>query len=197
MTKQPSISVAMPVYNGAIFLRECLDSILCQTFQDFELLIVDDGSTDDTCNIVESYKDERIRLVKNRHDYIASCNLLLKLAKGKYIARMDADDIMMPKRLQIQYEYMETHPEISVTSGYFAEVDLHNDYHESKLIEYTYTLEKLLRVNHVVNPASMLRTDDIIKNKILYEKEYIYAEDYRFWANCLKNGLVIKNCHII
>ena len=107
---QIPISVIMPVYNGARYLRECLDSILCQTFRNFELLIVDDGSTDDTCDIIRSYSDNRIRLIESRHDYIASCNLLLKEAKGKYLARMDADDIMMPDRLMAQYEYMEISP---------------------------------------------------------------------------------------
>ncbi len=91
------ISVVMPVYNGAAHIRECLDSILHQTFHDFEVLIVDDGSTDNTCDIILSYNDSRIRLIRNRHDYIASSNLLFAKAKGKYIARMDSDDIMIPQ----------------------------------------------------------------------------------------------------
>lgn len=81
--KNIAISVCMPVYNGSAHLRECIDSILEQTFTDFELLIADDGSTDDTCAIVRSYTDPRIRLLQNRHDYIATLNLLLDEARGR------------------------------------------------------------------------------------------------------------------
>ena len=107
----------MPVYNGAAHIRECLDSILSQTFHDFEVLIVDDGSTDDTCDIINSFGDQRIRLTQNHHDYIASSNLLLTRAKGKYIARMDSNDIMMPDRLRLQFEYMEAHPDMDAVGG--------------------------------------------------------------------------------
>ena len=89
----------MPVYNASRYLRDCIDSILSQSFTDFELLIVDDGSTDDSVEIIRSYSDSRIRLIENKHDYIGSLNLLLQEARGKYIARMDADDVMLPNRL--------------------------------------------------------------------------------------------------
>lgn len=77
------ISICMPVYNRAQFIKECIDHILQQTFKDFELLIVDDGSSDETCKIIMSYDDPRIRLIQNKHDYIGSCNLLFEEAKGK------------------------------------------------------------------------------------------------------------------
>ena len=105
------------MYNAALHLQECLDSILSQTFGDFELLIMDDGSTDESVAIVEACNDPRVRLIKNEHDYIASLNLLLAEAKGKYIARMDADDVMMPYRLEVQHGYMEKHPEVGVLGG--------------------------------------------------------------------------------
>ena len=114
----PSISVCMVTYNASPFLRDCLDSILSQTFTDYELLIVDDGSTDDTVDIIRSYPDGRIRLIRHLHDYIASLNLLYNNAIGKYIARMDADDVMVADRLQAQYEYMEAHPEIDILGGH-------------------------------------------------------------------------------
>ncbi len=95
MNSNISISVCMPVYNASRYLRDCIDSILSQSFTDFELLIVDDGSTDDSVEIIRSYSDSRIRLIENKHDYIGSLNLLLQEARGKYIARMDADDVIM------------------------------------------------------------------------------------------------------
>ena len=102
MNSNISISVCMPVYNASRYLRDCIDSILSQSFTDFELLIVDDGSTDDSVEIIRSYSDSRIRLIENKHDYIGSLNLLLQEARGKYIARMDADDVMLPNRLETQ-----------------------------------------------------------------------------------------------
>ena len=117
MKNRVPVSVVMPVYNGAAHIRECLDSILRQTFHDFEVLIVEDGSTDDTCDIINSFGDQRIRLTQNHHDYIASSNLLLTRAKGKYIARMDSNDIMMPDRLRLQFEYMEAHPDMDAVGG--------------------------------------------------------------------------------
>lgn len=89
----PQVSVCMPMYNASKYLRECIDSVLAQTFKDFEFLIVDDGSDDDSVEIVKSYHDDRIRLMQNKHDYIGSLNMLLEEACGKYIARMDADDV--------------------------------------------------------------------------------------------------------
>ena len=105
--RNPVISVCMSMYNASKYLRECIDSVLAQTFKNFEFLIVDDGSTDNSVEIVKSYNDSRIRLLCNKHDYIESLNLLLKEAQGKYIARMDADDVMQYNRLSIQYEYLQ------------------------------------------------------------------------------------------
>lgn len=82
--KDLPISVCMPMYNASRYLRECIDSILAQTFTDFELLIVDDGSTDESVEIVESYHDPRIRLIKNKHDYIASLKRLDKERERKF-----------------------------------------------------------------------------------------------------------------
>lgn len=108
------------MYNAARFIKDCIDSVLSQSFQDLELLVVDDGSTDNSCDIVNSVRDNRIRLIRNQHDYVGSLNKLLDEAKGKYIARMDADDVMYPNRLAIQYEYMENHPDVDFIGGRMA-----------------------------------------------------------------------------
>lgn len=99
--KNPPVSIVLPMYNAAEYIKECVDSILMQTYSDFELLIIDDGSTDDSVEILEKYDDQRIRLIKNEHNFIASLNLGLKESRGKYIARMDADDKMKPHRLEM------------------------------------------------------------------------------------------------
>ena len=110
MESIPLVSVCVPVYNAAPYLRECIDSILAQSFADFELLLADDGSTDDSRAIIRSYADPRVRLIEREHDYIATLNALLDAARGKYVARMDADDRMLKDRLRTQVDYMEATP---------------------------------------------------------------------------------------
>ena len=97
----PKVTVLMPVYNSARFLREALDSILAQTWQDLELLAIDDGSTDRSLEVLHSYRDPRLRIVSHQQysGLTATLNEGIDLAKGEYIARMDADDAMVPERL--------------------------------------------------------------------------------------------------
>lgn len=116
--KAPKITVLMPVYNAGPFLREAMESILCQTFADFEFLIMDDGSTDNSVDIVASYHDRRIRLIKNERNLgiSATLNRGITLASTDLIARMDADDISYPARLQKQYDYMMSHPACALLS---------------------------------------------------------------------------------
>ena len=94
------VTVMITVYNGEKYISECIESILKQTYTNFELLIVDDGSTDNTRRLIRDFKDLRIRLIENTHDYIHSLNIGLNNSRGEYIDRIDADDIMMPERLQ-------------------------------------------------------------------------------------------------
>ena len=110
------VSVVMPVYNGALYLREAIDSILSQTHSNLELIIINDGSTDDSERIIQSYTDERIVYLKNEVNsrICVTLNRGLDIAKGKYIARMDCDDISVLNRLEVQVEFMESHPEIGI-----------------------------------------------------------------------------------
>ncbi len=114
---EPALSVVMPVYNAARWLRECLESILSQDFTDFEFIVADDGSTDESRAIVRSFADARIRLLELPHDYIGTLNRMLAEVRGRYICRMDADDLMMPGRLRCQFKYMEAHPKVDVWCG--------------------------------------------------------------------------------
>jgi glycosyltransferase involved in cell wall biosynthesis len=101
--KMPLITVVMPVYNGEAFVGKSVDSILSQSLGDFEFVIVDDGSTDRTGEILRSYVDPRVRVLKQEHaGLISSLNRAISLASGQYIARMDADDVSLPRRLELQ-----------------------------------------------------------------------------------------------
>lgn len=190
MRNSVPISVCMPMYNAAPYLRECIDSILSQSFEDFELLIVDDGSTDNSRDIVRSYDDERIRLIENEHDYIGSLNMLLEEAKGKYIARMDADDVMMLNRLSIQFHYMETHPEVDVLGGAIQCIGIK----DNKIISYKedfVTAGDLLSGAVLAHPTVMMRTASTAG--LRYDSDYIYAEDYQLWCQALKAGMKMVN----
>jgi glycosyltransferase involved in cell wall biosynthesis len=115
-------TVLMPVYNGGKFIKEAIDSILGQTFRDFELLIVNDGSIDNSEEIIKSYHDPRIHLLTNKNNLglIASLNVGLRAAKGHYIARMDQDDISMPDRLERQINYLNAHPDVGLLGTTYA-----------------------------------------------------------------------------
>ena len=189
-----AVSVCMPVYNRHEYIRECMDSILAQTFTDFEVVIVDDGSTDDTCEIIESYHDPRIRLIRNKHDYIDSCNRAMYEAHGKYVARMDSDDIMMPDRLLLQYNYMEAHPEVDILGGNREFFGVLDDGDNSDIpYSDTVTPQMLLQQCCMSHPTVMMRRDKIVGNNLRYRSESIYAEDYLLWVCATIAGLTIKN----
>lgn len=192
MKKYPEISVCMPVYNREDYINECIDSILHQSFQNFEIIIVDDGSTDNTCALIESYQDSRIKLVKNRHNYIESTNLLFELAQGKYIARIDSDDIMLPKRLETQYSFLEKHPEIDILGGGYEtfgqESKVYPPQKSGDLDMYDF-----LEGCCIAHPTVMMRKERIKSFSLKYEADFIYAEDYRFWTQALLCRLKLYN----
>lgn len=116
---KPSITVLMPVYNAERFLQEAIDSVLQQTFTDFEFLILDDGSTDKSIDIIQAYTDPRIRFYQNEKNLgiSATLNRGIALATAEVIARMDADDLCYPHRLQQQWEYLQAHPDCALVSS--------------------------------------------------------------------------------
>lgn len=186
------ITVGLPVYNAAPYLKECIDSILSQSFMNFELLIIDDGSTDTSIDIIREYKDERIRLIESEHNYIRTINRLIEESKGKYFARMDADDIMMPDRLQIQYDYMEAHPDIDILGGavqYFGDTTgTFTPYHKG-------VMEMGMFANGcaLAHSSVMLVRKRFLDKKLRYDERYVYAEDYHLWVQALEAGLHITN----
>lgn len=181
--KNAKVTVLMPVRNGEKYIKDAINSVLNQTFEDFELLIVDDGSTDQTVDIVQSYTDERIRLEKRTHNFIANLNEGLMLSSGSYIARMDADDIMHTERLRIQYKRMELNPELTVCGTWvkvFNDNGTENSFIKGGLNTINNPIIELLHHNMLVHPSVMIRKDFIIRNNIRYQN-YPYVEDYKLW----------------
>ena len=183
----------MPCYNADKHIEECIDSVLNQTFSDFEFIIVDDGSTDRTVEIIKSYSDNRIRLIENEHDFIQSSNLSIQLSEGKYIALMDSDDIMMPDRLLIQYNYLEHHPHIDLIGGGFERFGNMRGVYQPPVNAECITMEEMMENNMIANPTAMIRQSAFAKIPVIYEEKYKYAQDYKLWMTMLAHGLLLDN----
>ena len=181
----PLVSVVLSVYNGEKYLGEAIESILNQTYKNFEFIIVNDGSADRSLKIIKSYDDERIVLIsrKNR-GLIASLNEGIKKAKGKYIARMDADDISLPQRFIEQVSYMEEHKDIGVC-GSWIEVFGENFNNKIWKLKTGNDVLKLMLLFAVpfAHPSVMIRKRILDEHKIIYDKIFLHAEDYKFWVD--------------
>lgn len=182
--KSPFVSVLMPVYNGSTFLEESLASILNQTYKNFEFIIIDDGSTDGTYQILKRYTktDQRIKIIshKKNRGIVFSLNQGLELAKGKYILRMDADDIAYPNRFVEQINFMETHPGYGVC-GTWIKVINDNPYIWMPPTSSDDIKTSLFFESVIAHPSACIRTKAL--KSLKYEQEYTYVEDYRLWIN--------------
>ncbi len=189
------VSVIMPVYNAEGFIKETVDSILNQTFQNFELIIVDDCSTDGSRRIIESIKDIRIRYYRNieNRGIAYTRNRALSLADAEYIAIMDDDDIAPPYRLEDSVCYMDRHLDIDVFGGNTCIIDENgNDIgcFPPAIRNYKLMQATLIFQNVFGNSTAMIRKSLIDKFSIRYEENMYGAEDYRFWAQCSKHGRI-------
>ena len=183
----PKISVVMPVYNGERYLKEAVDSILNQTLSDFEFIIIDDGSTDSTEDIIKSYSDSRIKYIKNEKNLgvALTLNKGLDAATGEYIARMDADDISLSDRFHKQTAFMEEHKNIAVCSGimeYFGEIKTPKCY-------TVFGIENM-RINMLFDsclyhPAVMMRRSVIEAEHYRYDNAFDKVEDYELWTRVM------------
>lgn len=195
--EEPVISVIMPVYNAAKFLRQSIDSVLSQTFKDFEFLIFNDASTDDSLVIIKSYTDPRIKLITSEVNtgYLPHLNHGFKIARGKYIARMDADDISHPERFQQQFDYLEQNTNVQIAGSF---ITLFSDEKETiKTIKYPvlpkYIKWHAIKGTPLAHPAVMLKTECIAQLNYFYDHHYYPAEDYDLWTRLLLKNYNIAN----
>ena len=180
------VTIIMPVYNGEKYLNETINSVLNQTFSDFEFLIIDDGSSDKTEEIIKSYTDSRICFVKNNENLkiISTLNKGLSLAKGKYIARIDADDICINTRLEKQVAFLESNPSIGLLGSNYKTFGTSN-----KNIHYPSLHEDLkfsaLFYNPFCHPSIMMRKEVLEKYQLRFNPDFLHVEDYKLWTEFL------------
>lgn len=184
----PAITVLMPAYNAEKYIAEAIDSVLAQTFTDFEFLIVDDGSTDNTANIIKSCRDERIRYIYQPNQGVAAAlNTGLAHASAELIARFDADDICYPGRLQQQYDFMQSEPEYHVVGSSADYVDEQNNF------VFTYNPmpvsllgpKQLLKVCPFVHSTVCFRRQTILEMGGYHAGAFAF-EDHLLWIKVLK-----------
>ena len=184
----------MPVYNTALYLREAMDSMLSQTFTDFELIVLDDCSPDNAEEILDTYDDPRIIRYKGEKNVGLSnvLNIGIDMARGKYIARMDSDDISLPDRLQVQVAYLEQHPDIDLVS---VGMQLFGAKEEVWIREQDPEKVKINALFHspVLHASSVWRKDSFEKNGLRFEQGMVPAEDYDLWVRVLLKGLKLVN----
>ena len=177
---KPVISVLMPVYNAAKYLPEAIESILQQTLPEFEFLIIDDGSTDESAEIVRSYKDPRICFVQNEKNLgiTATLNKGIQLASFELIARMDADDISYPERLEKQYQYFQTHPDCVLLSNAVRYVSANKERARNVYFNNDFIYYDLIYTCKINHPVVMFKRGVVLKEGGYQTK---YAEDFDLW----------------
>jgi glycosyltransferase involved in cell wall biosynthesis len=180
----PKISVVMSVYNSADFLKEAIDSILNQTFSDFEFIIINDGSTDNSLNIIKSYNDKRIKLIDNvvNKGLIYSLNKGFDEAIGKYIARMDADDISELDRLKKQFDFLELNENIGVLGGDYISFSNKHSKRLHSIVNSNEIKTFLLFSATMCHPTLMIRKNILVDNQFKYSETAKHVEDYDLWT---------------
>lgn len=202
------VSVLIPVYNGASFLKDTINSILNQSFTDFELILLNDASPDNSEEIIKTFTDSRIKYFHNEQNMgiSASRNKLMDLAQGEYMVVMDDDDISLPHRLAEQVEFMDTHLEITMAGAWcelFSTTPtkgiINKLKHRFYNLGWVWTQKNdpewqdMFRCNPIMHTTSILRRHDIQKHHIRYNPDYSPAEDYDLCRQILSAGLKLAN----
>lgn len=191
----PRVSVIMPSYNKSKYIAQSIESVLNQTYEDFELIIIDDASTDNSIDIIRSYDDPRIRLLQNACNcgMVFSRNRGLEESEGTYIALLDADDISIKNRLEKEVFFLDNNKDIDVVFGSCQEIDENNNIKELYFnpLKNPYFIKAELMVNDVVpNGSCMYRKEFIDMHNIRYRDGYWGMDDYLFWVECSLHGKI-------
>lgn len=189
----PEITVLLPAYNASDVISEAIESILNQSFENFEFLIINDGSTDNTLDIIQSYakKDTRIRILnQNNMGLIATLNRGLATSSAKFVARMDADDISLPNRLQLQLDTIKNNPKISVCGSSIEIIETN----EKSIKETAPNKIKAISIfaSPLVHPSVLMNKHDVLSVGG-YSPHALHAEDYDLWDRMISRGFQLSN----
>lgn len=194
LLQQGLVSVIMSNYNTPEeYLRTAIDSILNQTYTDIEFIIVDDCSTDQSKDVIQSYNDSRIILIENNENLglTKSLNIALHAAKGEFVARMDSDDYSYPDRFEKQVRFLQSHPDY-ILCGTAVELfgSGAHKYHQRIVVKEVplqeeWKIRQLFdNCTNIIHPTAMFRHQIMLNNHIQYNEKYVYAQDYRIWIDC-------------
>ncbi len=190
--QQPIVSIILPVYNCQYFLTKALDSVVKQSFSDWELIIIDDGSDIETQNILSSFQSKHINKIKiyrnnTNKGLIYSLNRGIDLCNGKYVARIDCDDEWSPDKLKKQVEFLEQHKEY-VMVGTWTKILIfeqeNKNPHQAKYITYDEIRKNILKYNFIVHSSIVIRMEIIKEEK--YSYKWLHIEDYELWLRLLR-----------
>ena len=183
----PLVSVLMPVYNAEKHLQEAMDSILNQSYTNFEFVIINDGSKDNSETIINSYQDTRIKLIVNpaNKGLIYSLNEGISQCTGKYIVRMDADDISLPDRIKEQVNFMEAHPEVGVCGCDYVHFNGTSEKKYSAMTDHDEIMSYMIFNSAIVHPSLILRTSVLQTLQPVFNEGYSHSEDYELWSKLL------------
>ena len=198
MITSPKVSVLLPVYNAQNFVKEAIESILHQTFHDFELIIINDGSSDDSYNVISKIDDGRIKFINHNINkgLIFTLNEGIDLARGEYIVRMDGDDYSLPERLSLQVNFMDSNKDIVVSGGQM--IDYDNRIVLSKNPTVSDQVKASLLFSCVIShPTVIIRTDIFKSEKFYYDKYFIHSEDYELWTRVINKYKVTNINEVI
>ncbi len=181
---KPIVSMVMPVYNRAEYLKKSIQSILNQTFKDFEFIIVNDGSADNSIDIIKSFNDPRIKIFENdkNRGIVYSRNRGLSEAKGEFISMFDSDDIAVPNKLEIQLDFLKNNPDFAMVGSWVRWIDEHNNFLKNKW-KLTAKPEKIPAImlfrNYFVQSTVVIRKNAIPDGK--YSEGFDIVEDSKMW----------------
>jgi glycosyltransferase involved in cell wall biosynthesis len=185
----PGVSIVLPVYNAAAYVAEAVGSMLAQTFGDFELILVNDGSTDGSRDVLAGFQDDRIRILDQQNQgLVAALNRGIREARGEWIARMDADDVSLPGRLEAQVRHLHRHPELGLLGGFVSTTDEAGRV-LGEVVRFSETHEEIWRSIGrrpwvLCHPTAVFRREWAIEAG-LYDPAYRHAEDVEFFARLM------------
>lgn len=198
MEAEPMVSVLMPTYNSRRYVSQAVESVMAQTYPHFELLVVDDGSTDGTLNILEKFarSDRRVRVIPREHNgLVGTLNFGLQQANGRYLARLDADDLAAPQRLEQQVRCLEADAELVIAGSAYTLIDdlgAPIQVHTMPLSDTAIRWHDLFH-SPFAHPSVILRLETVRENGLRYDPAMKEAEDYELWSRLLQHG---RGCNL-